>query len=330
MDFFFLGIEESLGKDNKFIKLNKLLDFEYFRKALKGIYIQESSNRGRPSYDSVMMFKLLLLGQWYSLSDRALADSLKLRLDFLYFTGFTPTGDLPDYSSICKFRNLLIRKDKLSILLDNLNQQLTKLGLNISHAKGAIIDATLVESAGRPDKYLDTMAEDRKEDQCIKTKIAYGKDADAQWLKKGRKSHYGYKVFTSVDDKYGFIQAIHTESAEVYEGHRLETMLKLISPERLLADKAYYDANNNKLLKNKGIKNRILQKAVKNKPLTKRQRLRNIFISKVRYKVEQCFGTLKRKFNFSRANYFTTIKVHAQALMKACCFNMLKAVNLMA
>ncbi|WP_245313664.1 hypothetical protein [Allofrancisella frigidaquae] len=63
MDFFFLGIEESLGKDNKFVKLNSLLDFNYFRKALKGIYVQDSNNRGRPSYDSVMMFKLLLLGQ---------------------------------------------------------------------------------------------------------------------------------------------------------------------------------------------------------------------------------------------------------------------------
>ena len=103
----------------------------------------------------------------------------------------------------------------------------------------------------------------RKEDQVSAHKIAYGKDTDAQWLKKGRKSHYGYKIFTSVDDEYGFIQAIHTKSAEVYEGHRLETMLKLITPERLLADKAYYDANNNELLKIKGIKNRILQKAVK-------------------------------------------------------------------
>ncbi|MEY8872633.1 transposase [Francisella philomiragia] len=31
---------------------------------------------------------LLLLGQWYSLSDRELASSLRLRIDFMYFTGF--------------------------------------------------------------------------------------------------------------------------------------------------------------------------------------------------------------------------------------------------
>ncbi|WP_234361318.1 transposase, partial [Francisella tularensis] len=41
-----------------------------------------------------------LLGQWYSLSDRELASSLRLRIDFMYFTGFTPTSNLPDYSTV--------------------------------------------------------------------------------------------------------------------------------------------------------------------------------------------------------------------------------------
>lgn len=63
MNFFFLGLEESLGSDNKFVKLNKLVNFEKFRKTLKGIHTQDITRQGRPSYDSIMMFKLLLLGQ---------------------------------------------------------------------------------------------------------------------------------------------------------------------------------------------------------------------------------------------------------------------------
>lgn len=330
MDFFFLGLEEALGDDNKFVKLNKLLDFSKFNKILKGIHTQDITNQGRPSYDSLMMFKLLLLGQWYSLSDRELASSLKLRLDFLYFTGFAPTDNLPDYSTINKFRNILIQKNKFKKLFKTLNKQLNELGLCIDNAKGAIIDATLVESAGRPNKYLDNPLEDRAEDQGSTSDISYGKDNDAKWIKKGKKSHYGYKVFASVDDNHGFIQTIHTESAEAYEAHRLETMLNDINAASILADKAYDTKANKDLLKVRKIKNRILQKAQRNKPLTKRQKRRNILISKTRYKVERCFGTLKRKFNFARASYFSTIKVHAQALMKACCFNMLKAVNMMA
>ena len=107
-------------------------------------------------------------------------------------------------------------------------------------------------------------------------------------------------------------------------------MLEDLNCEHLLADKAYDTVANRNLLKKKKVKNRILQKAVRNKPLTKRQKRRNILISKTRYKVERCFGTLKRKFNFARASYFSTIKVNAQALLKAMCFNALKAVNLMA
>jgi IS5 family transposase len=329
MDFFFLGLEESLGIDNKFVKLNKLVDFEKFRKSLKGIYTQDMTRQGRPAYDCVMMFKLLLLGQWYNLSDRELASSLRLRIDFMYFTGFTPTSKLPDYSTINKYRNLLIEKKKLKKLFKELNSQLESLGLSINTAKGAIIDATLIESAGRPDKFVDNPVEDRYENESSNLNISYGKDKDARWIKKGNRSHYGYKVFTSVDDEHGFIQTIHTESAEVYEAHRLEIILKDLDCKHVLADKAYDTTANQAMLKERNIKNRILKKAVRNKPLTKRQKTRNILISKVRYKVEQCYGTLKRRFNFARASYFSTVKVNAQAILKAICFNSLKAVNLM-
>ena len=168
MDFFFLVLEESLGSDNKFVKLNKLVDFEKFRKTLKGIYTQDMTRQGRPAYDCIMMFKLLLLVQWYSLSDRELAFSLRLRIGFMYFTGYTPTSNLPDYSTINKFRNVLIEKRKYNKLFKELNKQLESLGLSINNAKGAIIDATLVESAGRPDKYMSNPVEDRKEDKNTK------------------------------------------------------------------------------------------------------------------------------------------------------------------
>ena len=62
MDFF-LGLEESLGNDNKFVKLNKLVDFNKFRKTFKGIYTQDITRQGRPAFDCLMMFKLLLLTQ---------------------------------------------------------------------------------------------------------------------------------------------------------------------------------------------------------------------------------------------------------------------------
>ena len=81
-----------------------------------------------------------------------------------------------------------------------------------------------------------------------------------------------------------------------------------------------------KLKRNK-IKDGIMHKAQKNKPLTPRQKLINKLISKQRYIVEQCFGTLKRKFKFKRASYTTKRKVQAQFTFKAICSNLLKAAN---
>ncbi len=149
---------------------------------------------------------------------------------------------------------------------------------------------------------------------------------------KSKKNNYGYKVFASVDDEYGFIQTILyiLNQQKLMRLTRLETMLADVNCKHLLTDTAYDTSANRELLKTKKINNRIWQKAVRNKPLTKRQKRRNIIISQNRYKVERCFGTIKRKFNFARASYFSTVKVNTQALLKAMCFNALKTVNLMA
>ena len=72
---------------------------------------------------------------------------------------------------------------------------------------------------------------------------------------------------------------------------------------------------------------KLLYKAFRNKPLTRRMVQFNKLISKTRWRIEQCFGTIKRRFTFQKASYFTTIKVDAQFKMKAMCHNLIKAVN---
>ena len=57
--------------------------------------------------------------------------------------------------------------------------------------------------------------------------------------------------------------------------------------------------------------------------------MHNRLISKYRYIVEQCFGTLKRRFDMHRARYAGLTKVQGQLTLKSCCFNLLKAVNMM-
>jgi IS5 family transposase len=67
------------------------------------------------------MLKLVLLGQWNSLSDEELEYSLRVRLDFIAFCGFDINDDVPDETTICRFRNKLIEKDLINAILTEVN-----------------------------------------------------------------------------------------------------------------------------------------------------------------------------------------------------------------
>ena len=84
------------------------------------------------------------------------------------------------------------------------------------------------------------------------------------------------------------------------------------APERTYADKGFASHANRTHLRDNHIKSAIMHRAVKNKPLSERQKNANRRISKIRYIVEQCFGTLKRLFKMGRASYMGTVKVNGQ------------------
>ena len=200
----------------------------------------------------------------------------------------------------------------------------------------AIVDATIIESASRPRmKALEEIVTDRNEvdtnqDQPRNNQTKYqesvSSDPDAKWLKKGTKFYFGYKSFATIDEE-GFVINTHTTPANCAEVNKLEIMTKNINASRMSGDKAYDSKGNRELLKKKNIKSGIMFKAKRNQPLTHWQKLFNKLISKKRFRIEQSFGTLKRKFKFRKASYQTTTKVQAQFTMKAICLNLLKAVN---
>jgi IS5 family transposase len=45
------------------------------------------------------MLKVILLKEWHSISDLEMENALKVRLDFLLFTGFDLADTLPDEST---------------------------------------------------------------------------------------------------------------------------------------------------------------------------------------------------------------------------------------
>ena len=103
-------------------------------------------------------------------------------------------------------------------------------------------------------------------------------------------------------------------------------MIEGTSAQRVLADKAYASRANREALTGKH-RDGIMRKAARNRPLRSSEKRFNKLISKRRFRVEQCFGTMKRLFGLDRARYFGRAKTHAQMAMAAIAQNLLKAAN---
>lgn len=336
--FFSMGVDARLGKENKLLHLNRLLNWKRISNLLAKVHQKDEQEvpHGGFSYDKLKMFKAVLLGQWHSLSDPGLEEALRVRLDFMSFTGFELNQDIPDDTTLCRFRNKLIAKKLDQTLFKEINKQLETLGLKLEKAEAAVVDATIIESGARPNRTLE-ISDDRNEDlseedadsDCmdeVKYEISESADKDARWLKKGKKSYYGYKAFV-VTDNEGYINVTHVTPGNKSEMKELEHILPAVKGKRLYGDKGFASKENRLRTRSCKIKSGIMYKAQKHLALTYWQKKFNKMVSKVRYVVEQSFGTLKRRFMCSRSSYMSLEKVRGQFTLKSICYNLLKGLN---
>jgi len=86
---------------DKLAEVEKFIDWAAFKPIFEGLYHNKSSRGGRPNIDSVVMVKLLVLQQWYGLSDPELERQVDDRLSFQRFLGFPEKA--PDYSTVWQF-----------------------------------------------------------------------------------------------------------------------------------------------------------------------------------------------------------------------------------
>ena len=151
---------------------------------------------GRAAWPPLVMVKALLLGSLYGLSDRELEEAIGDRLSFRRFTGLSLEGAVPDHSSLCRFRNLLIAQGLLEKLFAELDKQLEAAGVMLK--RGTMLDATVIEtSAARP---CDARP---------------SPDPDARFTRRQGKpgSGFGYKAHVAVDEGSGLIRAVLTTPA---------------------------------------------------------------------------------------------------------------------
>ncbi|MFT6072912.1 MAG: IS5 family transposase [Alphaproteobacteria bacterium] len=107
--FFDIGVEAHIDKNGLLSKIDALINWHKIDKILGDVH----SDLGRTGYDVVQLFKCLLLQSWHNLSDPALEEALRIRLDFMVFTGFSIGDKLPDETTFGRFRNKLVSQKNM-------------------------------------------------------------------------------------------------------------------------------------------------------------------------------------------------------------------------
>src|ERR671916_2507768 len=127
-------LKELSAKGDHLERLNGLIDFELFRPDLeKAVPRSDGSKGGRPPFDHVFMFKVLILQASHSLSDERTEFLIKDRLSFMRFLGLGLSDPVPDANTIWTFREALTRaqignKPAIQVLFRAYEAALTKAG----------------------------------------------------------------------------------------------------------------------------------------------------------------------------------------------------------
>ena len=173
----------------------ELVDWERLAERLAELY---AAREGRPSYPPIVMLRALLLQQWHQLSDLELEAALEDRLSFREFAGLALDEQVPDHSTISRFRAQLATRGLDQALFTEVSAQLERKQLVIK--RGTLIDASLVRAA---------VNEPSKGERGENLGQGSPLDPDAQWTRrKGQSSHFGYKAHVAVDLGSGLIRKV--------------------------------------------------------------------------------------------------------------------------
>lgn len=300
---------------HEFDDIYKLIDWDRIEGLLAGIH---SARLGGAAYPPLIMFRAMLLQVWHNLSDPQAEKQLYRDLLFRRFCGLSLMDDVPDHSTISRFRGALLRANLYDRLLEEINAQLAAKGAIVKVGEVSIVDASVIEAH-----------------QCRK-KPGVGKentqDPEAGWSvktgTKGKKEFtYGYKAHANVDED-GFVKKVKTTAGNVHDSQLLEEVLTG-TEEAVYADSAYTGKAIARKLAERGIDNRINERAYRNTPLTEAQKAYNGAMSGVRYVVERTFGAFKRHYGAGKTRYVGLEKTHGWVCVISMAHNLKKAAAIL-
>lgn len=326
-------------------KLAATVDFEMFRAdLLAALGSRDPAKGGRPGFDAVLKFRMLVLQAMHGLSLEQTEYLVSDRLSWMRFCSLGPGDEVPDANTLWDFREALIAAGAIEALFGRLDQAISEAGY--LPMGGQIVDATLVAAPRQRNTDAEKAAiKDGKTAGEIwpsSPAKARQKDVNARWTIKFSKARpaadgkpqidiaiptFGYKSHISIDRRHGIIRRGLVTDAAAHDGARLRE--GLIDPANsasdVWADSAYRSAENERFLAGLGKVSRIHRKKPKGKPMPKRTARANAAKSAVRARVEHPFARQKgpmrlviRTIGLARATTTVTLANMAYNMKRWC------------
>lgn len=274
-------------------RLNQVVDWQQFRPILQRLRQKErKNNSGRKAYDTLLMFKILIVQSLYNLSDDETEYQILDRHSFSEFVGLRASDTVPDAKTLWLFREQLKELELLDKLFARFDRTLQAEGY--CARKGSIVDATIVEVPRQHNTSAENEQIKRGEVPASFAKNPNKhrqKDVDARWTKKRDVSYYGYKNHVNVDAKHKLIRSYTVTDASVHDSRVIEELLDPTNTNAdVYGDSAYHSAAIGARLEELNYRDRTHQRNYRNRPLTDRQQQSNTKKSRIRALVEHVFG----------------------------------------
>ena len=261
----------------------------------------KSGRVGRPPIGLERMLRMYFVQHWYALSDEALEDALYDSHALREFVGIDLAREqVPDATTLLKFRRLLEQHDLGRAIFGQINQHLSEQGLLMRG--GTMIDATIIAAPS---------STKNKDGQ---------RDPEMHQTKKGNQWHFGMKAHIGVDAKSGLTHSLVTTAANEHDLNQLSNLLH--GEEQFVsADAGYQGAPQREELAEVDVDWLIAERPGKVKTLKQHPRKNKTAINieymkaSIRAKVEHPFRIIKRQFGFVKARYKGLLKNDNQLAM---------------
>ena len=269
-----------------------------------------NSKRGRPPMGIERMLRMYLLQIWFNLSDPATEDAIYDSYAMRKFTGIDfMTENVPDETTLCKFRHLLEKNGLNKLFFDAINRVMVATGHMMKG--GTIVDATIINAPSS-------------------TKNAEkARDPEMHQTKKGNEWRFGMKCHAGVDAGSGLVHTIEVTAANE---HDVTAAAKLIrkDDEVVYGDSGYLGIQKRPEVKNdahlSGIDYRINRRPHSLPKVSDNAIDWERFIehrkSSVRCKVEHVFRIIKCQFGYTKTRYRGLMKNENRLYAMFACANL--------